>query len=82
MHPQEKLPNFIHAKLERLATVQGKDGEDLRQEFSSYRCECCNGLAGERYTVKAHYWNKRARNGSSAMRGTFEVCPDCIYIWQ
>jgi hypothetical protein len=39
-------------------------------------------LAGERYTVKAIYWNKRSRISSSVMRGTHEVCPQCVYDWQ
>lgn len=74
--------NWIHRKLERLSTIQDEQGEPLRNEFSPYRCDCCDGLAGERYTVKAHYWNKRARNGSSTCRGTYEVCPTCVYNWQ
>ena len=68
--------------LERLCSVYDKAGDLVRNEFSSRRCECCNGLAGERYTVKAVYRNRRARGGSSVKRGTFEVCPECVYRWQ
>ncbi len=75
-------PNNIHPKLERLECVTDEQGEPLRNEFSPYRCDCCNGLAGERYTVKAIYWNKRSRISSSVMRGTHEVCGDCVYNWQ
>jgi hypothetical protein len=75
-------PNNLHPKLERLDGLQDKNGEYLREEFSHSRCECCGDLPGERYIVRAHYWNKRAKNGSSMMRGKFSVCPQCIYDWQ
>lgn len=74
--------NYIHKKLERLNCVNDDKGEPLRNEFSPYRCDCCNGLAGERYTVKAIYWNKHSKHGSSICRGTYEVCPQCVYDWQ
>jgi hypothetical protein len=76
------MPNDIHPRLERLETQNDEQGHPLRNDFSPYRCECCGGLAGERYTAKAIRWNKRARCGSSVMRGTFEVCPECIVRWQ
>lgn len=74
--------NNIHPKLERLECVNDEQGHPLHNCFSSYRCDCCNGLAGERYTVKAIYRNKRSKWGSSIMRGTHEVCPNCVYDWQ
>jgi hypothetical protein len=78
----KKPTNYIHPKLERLDTVQDEEGNPMQNAFSSMRCDCCNALPGERYTVKAVYWNKRARISSSTVRGTFQVCPDCIYLWQ
>lgn len=78
-HPQ----NNIHPKLERLDIFQYYgNGEPMKNEFSSYRCECCNDLAGERYVVKAFYWDKYANNGQRKKHGVFEVCPQCVYDWQ
>jgi hypothetical protein len=77
-----KPTNYIHPKLKRLETIQDEEGNPLHNCFSSWRCDCCNDLAGERYTVKAIYWNKRSRISSSVMRGTHEVCPQCVYDWQ
>jgi hypothetical protein len=73
--------NFIHKDLERLE-IDCKPGEEASAYFSSYRCDCCNGLPGDRYDARAIYWNKKSRIGSSIMRGTFSVCPECIYNWQ
>lgn len=44
-------------------------GEELG--FSSYRCECCGGLAGDRFT--AHGKHKESGDWFD-----FEVCVDCI----
>lgn len=76
------MKNNIHPKLERLETIDGDNGEPDRNCFSSFRCDCCNALPGERYTVKAIRWNKRSKHGFSIMRGTYQVCPECVYNWQ
>jgi hypothetical protein len=74
--------NYIHKKLERLSTMEHPNGEPIKNEFSPYRCECCNDLAGERFSVKAFYWDKHAKNGTRKLRSTYEVCFQCVYDWQ
>ena len=78
-----KRTNNIHPKLERLESVGDKDGWASRNEFSWRPCPCCGDrLGGERYEVKAIRWNPKARGTISVMRGSFWVCPDCVYNWQ
>lgn len=73
------MPNNIHPKLERLDSVFDEKGNHSRNEFSWTPCDCCGSrLGGERYEVKAVYWNKRAPGNISVMRGTFWVCVDCL----
>jgi len=75
--------NNIHPKLERLEGIYDDRGHPSRDEFSKSPCACCGDrLAGERYEAKAIRWNPKARGIISVMRGSFWVCPDCIYNWQ
>jgi hypothetical protein len=74
--------NNIHQKLERLESVNNQFGEPERNCFSVRNCECCGGLPGERFTVKAIRRSTRNKVGIAVMRGTYEVCPQCVYDWQ
>jgi len=79
--------NNIHPKMERLESVGEtlESGELIpsRDEFVKRPCECCGDyLAGERYEVKAVIRNPRSKGGISVKRGTFWVCPDCLYNHQ
>lgn len=75
--------NNIHPKLERLEGIYDDRGNPNRDEFSWRPCACCGDpLGGERYEAKAIRWNPKARATISVMRGSFWVCPDCIYDWQ
>lgn len=75
------MKNHIHPKLERLEVI-AKPGEEPSAYFSHSRCDCCGELPGDRYDAKAIYWNKKSRISSSVMRGSFSVCPECVYKWQ
>lgn len=90
--------NFIHPKLELLSTIPvGNMGDVERNEFSNRPCDCCGThLAGARYSVKAIRTGRRRANWISrnieggkawrscpvVMRPTFEVCTDCMEVWQ
>jgi len=77
------MPNNIHPKLERLETITDENGYPSRDEFTWRPCPCCGDqLAGERYEVKAIYYNRKSPSTISVCRGSFWVCPDCVVEYQ
>lgn len=76
--------NNLHPKLERLEGVYDDNGiYPNRDEFSWRPCPCCGDhLGGERYEVKAIYYNRKSPSTISVMRGSFWVCQDCVVEYQ
>lgn len=77
------MSNNIHPKLERLETITEENGEPSRDCFSWRPCPCCaTRLSGERYEVKAIYYNPKSPSTISVCRGSFWVCPNCVVEYQ
>ena len=77
------MSNLLHRNLERLETITDANGYPSRDEFTWRPCPCCGDrLAGERYEVKAIYYNRKSPSTISVMRGSFWVCQDCVVEYQ
>ena len=63
---------FVKTGISNLSTICDKDTGYCEPYFSHSPCDCCNGIAGDRYEA----------NGFNPINGEiyeFSVCSDCLY---